>query len=191
VERPGQDTQADATAEKRWDVARGFSLIELVLVIVVLGILAAVALPRLSNLSDAAHRAKIAATASAFQSAAILVQTTRIALGLPRPTNNVPNFGLGNIDVNYTGYPSDTTSIDPANNNIVNDNKCVNLMNGLLEGPPTVTTSASAFSTAVPHTFRAQAMIAEVCRFTYRPVPTPLRYFEYNITTGRVTATNP
>ena len=53
-------------------IQKGFTIIELVIVIVILGILAAVALPKFQDLSGSAKSAAVAGAIAAFKSAAVL-----------------------------------------------------------------------------------------------------------------------
>jgi MSHA pilin protein MshA len=66
---------------------RGFTLIELVLVIVILGILAATALPRFSDLSNRARIASLNGIAGGIRSAAAITKATQLAQGLGSGTS--------------------------------------------------------------------------------------------------------
>ncbi len=72
----------DRKANDMKQVQRGFTLIELVMVIVILGILAAVAIPKFVNLSTDATQAAVAGVAGAASSGAAINYSTYTARGL-------------------------------------------------------------------------------------------------------------
>ncbi|PTU74244.1 type II secretion system protein [Pseudomonas mangrovi] len=141
---------------------KGFTLIELVVVIAILGILAAVALPRFINVTDDAHESAIRGAGGALASAVLLVRSqweVNRGKGIATPNVNVQGFGAGNVDVNAAGWPvgiSDGATLGSAGD-------CVDLWNNLLQGSaPRV---AIAAGTDIDY---VASLAGQVCTFTYQ-----------------------
>jgi MSHA pilin protein MshA len=101
---------------------RGFTLIEMVVVMVILGILAAVALPKFVDMTSQARTAKMQGAVGAVQSSVTLIHAKWLALGSPTDATAVTAEGGVSLASNsatkmVNGYPASETFVR-ANENL-------------------------------------------------------------------------
>ncbi|MNZ83481.1 Type II secretion system protein G precursor [compost metagenome] len=173
---------------------KGFTLIELVVVIVILGVLAAVALPRFMNATEDAHTAAVSGTGGALAAGVALVRSqwelNRVK-GDTTPNVDVQGFGEGLMDVNNSGWPMATgitgTGTVPTT---PSDAQCVEIWSAVLQGSaPSV---GDATMTLTTPDYRAAATTVSSnpgCLYTYTldGRTAASRTITYNTVTGAVT----
>ncbi len=166
---------------------RGFTLIELVVVIAILAILAAFALPRFAQLSEQAHRASIQGTAGALSAGVALAKAQWVGNGgntSEAARSDLEGFGEEVINVSVKGWPISTGTYlgtgDADTPVTMNDARCEQVWVALLQSnAPSVGTTGTA-------TDYTAAGNNAVCTYTYNPDGQGSD-IEYDADTGAVT----
>lgn len=168
--------------KSEWAAARGFTLIEMVVVISLISILAAVALPRMMETYDNAHEAAIYGAGGAMASAVVLVRSQWVANGSSVAVTGVSGFGNDDVATSADGWPTDTGQGAGSSNNAVMDSpeRCVRIWRGLLvANAPSVSTNVAVSSDYLVDTVNGN------CRFNYRRTDRGSNIL-YNARTGEV-----
>lgn len=177
---------------------KGFTLIELVIVIVLLGILASVALPRFLDIAGEAHNASVSGTAGAMASAVNIAHAKWLANGQPSSAPPVAGLdfldsGHSNIGFNVRGWPNaaNTGTSDLVPSDVLesgsNDNFiCAQLMKNLL--------SSSSVTFGVGQHCQENYCVtykSPECIYTYQKKRDVPRVIIYSVLTGAVTKKMP
>ncbi|WP_299806332.1 type II secretion system protein [uncultured Shewanella sp.] len=114
-------------------LAKGFTLIELVVVIIVLGILAVIAAPKFINLSQDAHDATIKSAFGSFSSGVKLYHSCWLASGKSGYQLDLACYGDGTLDSSVTGYPLGIDTSQSDNGTKLQGAYCKEVWQGLLD----------------------------------------------------------
>ncbi|MCL9780530.1 prepilin-type N-terminal cleavage/methylation domain-containing protein [Vibrio sp. S4M6] len=182
---------------------KGFSLIELIIVIVIIGVLAVAALPRLLDTVSAAKKSAIEAVAGGFATGVTSARAQWEAQARPSITINGEKYNTVNYDgVDFwltraksangnstgfqDGYPIAVNSDNISYPNSLTDQICIQLMENLLHNAPSV---AQVSELGEEVKFSAQASDSDnSCTYTQREGNTNHK-FVYQISTGKVNVT--
>lgn len=191
---------------------KGFTLIELVIVITLLGILAATALPKFANLTQTAYTAANQGVGGAFASAINITHATYLSLGLTVATrialecsSATPTIS-GNIYMSAAGWPvngignSNPPACSTANPpiNLLGPplpTECKAVWDNISDNPPISDATGSCIT--IPGVCYVVSVPAGTfnCLYTYTnnngTLLNPSRTILYNILTGSVTVSNP
>ncbi|KXS53850.1 MAG: pilin [Marinobacter sp. T13-3] len=155
---------------------RGFTLIELVVVIAILAILAAFALPRFAQLSEQAHQSSIRATAGALAAGVALTKTQWVSNGLTVAEQDLEGFGNELVDVSGDGWPTSVAANDTSPTMDVT--KCQEVWLGVLQtNAPTVSGTNPEYAVSID---------GGDCVFTYQ-ADGQNSTIEYDADTGAIT----
>lgn len=144
---------------------KGFTLIEMVVVIALISILAAVALPRMLETYDNAHDAAVQGAGGALASAVVLARSQWIANANSQAVTGISGFGNSDVATSADGWPTDVGQGAGSSHNAVMDSpeRCVRIWRGVLvANAPSVTANVGVSSDYLVDTVNGN------CRYIYR-----------------------
>lgn len=118
---------------------RGFSLIELIIVVVILSLLAVTALPRFVNISEQAEDAAVEGVAGGFAAAIGLARAQWEVEGRPAGDNALITMDLTQIRVNEFGFPTAGSNGSNSGTNLspsqMTASACKSVFDGVMQSP--------------------------------------------------------
>jgi MSHA pilin protein MshB len=183
---------------------KGFTIIELVVVILLLGILTATALPRFMDVTDDAHNSVVSAVSGGIVTGASLYKAEWYATGQPVRVST-----WGDMLANTSGYPlgiDATTATTTLLSSVGSSANCVEIFQNVLQdaGRPSITSKVTAATTLgglgtlpsgsdfVAYLSSAAATTKDMCNYIYTGQYNNITLYalpvlRYNSNTGVIT----
>lgn len=180
--------------------SKGFTFIELVIVIILLGLLAATALPRYLDATGDAEIASLEGVAGGFGTAAVIARAQWFSDGNKRgeaitPADKVPIDLDGKIIyMNENGWPANTDPSADASEDSQTAAECQQIWNALLQGAPASTIDRNERANA-RYFIEALDSNPDKCRYEFilnnNPSAVQTHYFDFDLRDGTVEVFKP
>jgi MSHA pilin protein MshB len=180
--------------------SRGFTFIELVIVIILLGLLAATALPRYLNATDDAEIASLEGVAGGFSTALVTARAQWFVdgnnIGAPTtPADKVAvNYDGKIVYMNENGWPANTDPAADASEDSQTSTECQEVWNAILQSPTSTTTDRNERANA-KYFIEVLDQNPDKCRYEFilnnDASAAQTHYFEYDLRDGTVQVFKP